>query len=101
MRTGSLHYNGVLVKNLLAVTVAVYSLSAFCFTAVNISCTSLINYYISGIVPIAEAKTVCAGSEKFYKMCDSNEVKQKEILLYDFTVRFYDFTVYDMITVRF
>lgn len=29
---------------------------------------------ISGIVPISEAKTVCAGSEKFYKMCDSNEV---------------------------
>ncbi|KAF6725513.1 Proteolipid protein DM beta [Oryzias melastigma] len=27
-----------------------------------------------GIVPIAEAKTVCAGSEKFYKMCESNEL---------------------------
>uniref|UniRef100_A0A3P9JJS2 Proteolipid protein DM beta n=1 Tax=Oryzias latipes TaxID=8090 RepID=A0A3P9JJS2_ORYLA len=27
-----------------------------------------------GIVPIAETKTVCAGSEKFYKMCESNEV---------------------------
>lgn len=28
----------------------------------------------SGIVPIGEGKTVCAGSEKFYKMCESNEV---------------------------
>ncbi|KAI3351473.1 hypothetical protein L3Q82_020322, partial [Scortum barcoo] len=27
-----------------------------------------------GIVPIAEAKTVCAGSEKFYRMCESNEL---------------------------
>ncbi|AWP11742.1 putative neuronal membrane glycoprotein M6-a [Scophthalmus maximus] len=27
-----------------------------------------------GIVPIADAKTVCAGSEKFYKMCESNEL---------------------------
>lgn len=31
---------------------------------------------ISGIVPIGEGKTVCAGSEKFYKMCESNEVYQ-------------------------
>ncbi|XP_021439782.2 neuronal membrane glycoprotein M6-a [Oncorhynchus mykiss] len=27
-----------------------------------------------GIVPIGEGKTVCAGSEKFYKMCESNEL---------------------------
>uniref|UniRef100_A0A3Q3W9B7 Uncharacterized protein n=1 Tax=Mola mola TaxID=94237 RepID=A0A3Q3W9B7_MOLML len=27
-----------------------------------------------GIVPISEAKTICAGSEKFYKMCESNEL---------------------------
>ncbi|MEQ2226933.1 hypothetical protein ILYODFUR_032477 [Ilyodon furcidens] len=27
-----------------------------------------------GIVPLAEAKTVCAGSEKFYKMCESTEL---------------------------
>lgn len=35
-------------------------------------------HYISGIVPISEAKTICAGSEKFYKMCESNEVRSKE-----------------------
>lgn len=29
---------------------------------------------LAGIVAISEAKTVCAGSEKFYKMCESNEV---------------------------
>ncbi|KAJ0002750.1 hypothetical protein NQD34_007899 [Periophthalmus magnuspinnatus] len=33
-----------------------------------------IGAYTSGIVPIAEAKTVCAGSEKFYRMCESNEL---------------------------
>ncbi|XP_016387995.1 proteolipid protein DM beta-like [Sinocyclocheilus rhinocerous] len=27
-----------------------------------------------GVVPIGEEKTVCAGSEKFYKMCESNEL---------------------------
>lgn len=29
----------------------------------------------SGIVPLAEEKTVCAQSEKFYKMCKSDEVR--------------------------
>ncbi|TNN70816.1 Neuronal membrane glycoprotein M6-a [Liparis tanakae] len=33
-----------------------------------------------GIVPIAEAKTVCAGSEKFYKMCESNEIHYLMVL---------------------
>lgn len=32
---------------------------------------------LAGIIPISEAKTVCAGSEKFYKMCESNEVSSK------------------------
>uniref|UniRef100_A0AAX7V8V6 Glycoprotein M6Aa n=1 Tax=Astatotilapia calliptera TaxID=8154 RepID=A0AAX7V8V6_ASTCA len=27
-----------------------------------------------GIVPIAEARTMCTGSEKFYRMCESNEL---------------------------
>lgn len=36
---------------------------------------TLITRLFSGIVPLAEAKTVCAGSEKFYKMCGSTEVK--------------------------
>lgn len=30
--------------------------------------------FFSGIMPISEAKTVCTGSEKFYKMCESTEV---------------------------
>ena len=38
-------------------------------------------YSFSGIVPIAEAKTVCAGSEKFYKMCESNEVGGNNLYL--------------------
>lgn len=32
---------------------------------------------LAGIISISEAKTVCAGSEKFYKMCESNEVRFK------------------------
>lgn len=39
----------------------------------------------AGIVPIAEAKTVCAGSEKFYKMCESNEVNLMFISLFIFS----------------
>ncbi|TNM98898.1 hypothetical protein fugu_013462 [Takifugu bimaculatus] len=27
-----------------------------------------------GIIPLSDAKTVCAGTEKFYKMCESNEL---------------------------
>jgi len=34
------------------------------------------NLFILGVVPIGEEKTVCAGSEKFYKMCESNEVRK-------------------------
>lgn len=34
--------------------------------------------YIAGIVAISEAKTVCAGSEKFYKMCESTEVSSND-----------------------
>ena len=33
--------------------------------------------FLSGVIPLSEVKTVCAGTEKFYKMCESNEVKTK------------------------
>ena len=36
---------------------------------------------ISGIVPIAEVKKVCSGTEKFYKMCESNEVGEINIAI--------------------
>lgn len=49
----------------------------YCMTLHTDIYTWCINKQISGIVPIAEAKTVCAGTEKFVKMCESNEVRQK------------------------
>ncbi len=55
---------------------SVISISITSYTVKTQSYLRSKTFFFLGVVPIGEEKTVCAGSEKFYKMCESNEVSK-------------------------
>lgn len=44
-------------------------------TAITTTTVTFLFLNLSGAVTISEERKVCTGSEKFFKMCDSNEVR--------------------------
>ena len=45
---------------------------------VRFTCVFLLRVCVSGLVALSEERKVCTGSEKFFKMCESNEVRGGE-----------------------